>query len=46
VEKDRDGCRGKSGQHPRVQKTDHAEREGGVKASRSTIPNGVSVVTR
>ena len=41
-----DGGRNKPGQHPRMQKTDHAEREGGVKASRSTIPYGVSVVTR
>src|ERR687896_1720395 len=40
-------CRGcQPGQHPRMKKTDHAGREGGVSASRRTIPNGVSVVTR
>jgi hypothetical protein len=30
---------------PRMEKTNHAERDGGVSASRSTTPNGVSVVT-
>ena len=46
VEKDWDCRSSQTGQHPRVKKSNHAEREGGVRASRSTTPKGVSVVTR
>ena len=46
VQENRDSRCCQSSQHPRVKKTNHAEREGALKASRSTTPNGVSVVTR
>ncbi len=35
-----------AGERPRMEKADHAERDDGASASRSTTPNGVSVVTR
>ena len=46
VEEDRNCGSGQAGQHPGVKKSNHAGRVGGVRASRSTTPNGVSVVTR
>ena len=46
VEQDgnRRGC--EPDQRPRVEKADHAARGDGASASRSTMPYGVSVVTR
>jgi hypothetical protein len=44
VQQNGDGRRSQAGEHPRMEKADHAEREGGANASRSTTPKGVSVV--